>query len=106
MQLGHKIEIHAIETTDECRRQEDDIDDGKYFDDSVLLDINQTKEGILEVVKTVKTKSRIVEKWVNILDNHRKPRVEFFGEEITFEDIGNNSLFIHYVLSNNGNFFL
>ena len=71
MKFGHKIEVHTIEATDKCRRQEDDVDDGEYLYYFVLLDVYQTEEGILEVVQTVETESSIIEERVDILDNHR-----------------------------------
>ena len=72
MQFGHKVEVHAVQTTNQCWWQEDDIDHGEYLNDLVLFDVYQTEEGILQVVQTVKTKSGIVEQRIDILDNHRQ----------------------------------
>ena len=106
MKFRHKVEVHTIEATDECRRQEDDVDDREYLNDFVLLNVYQTKEGILEVVQTVKTETGVIEERVDILNNHRQTRVEFFGEEIAFEEVGNHALFIHDVLTDDSHFFL
>ena len=106
MQFGHDIKVHTVQATDEGRWQEDDIDDREDLDDTVLLDVYQTEEGILEVVQTVKTETGVVKQRVDILDDHRQTRVEFFGEEIALEDVGDNALFIHDVLSDDGHFFL
>ena len=106
MQFRHEVEVHSVEATDEGRRQEDDIDDCEDFDDAVLLNINQTKEGILEVVETVKTETSVVKERVDILDDHRQTRIEFFRKEIAFKNIGYYTLFIHYVLTNDSYFFL
>ena len=82
MKFRHKIEIHSVQTTDQRRRQEYDIDDREDLNDSVLLDVYQTEKRILQVVQTVKTETRVVKKRVDILDNHRQTRVQLFGEEI------------------------
>ena len=81
MQLRHKIKVHTIQTTYQRRRQEDDINDREDLYNLVLLDVYQTEEGILEVVQTVKTELCIIKKRVDIFDNHRQTRVEFFREE-------------------------
>ena len=60
MQFGHDIKVHTVQATDEGRWQEDDIDDREDLDDTVLLDVYQTEEGILEVVQTVKTETGVV----------------------------------------------
>ena len=106
MKFRHIYKIHTVETTDEGRRQEDNINDGKYLDYFVLFDINQTEEGILEVVQTIKTETGIVEKRVDIFNNHRQTRTKLFREEVAFKDVGYNALFIHYILTDNSHFFL
>ena len=62
MQFRHEIKIHTVHRRNKRRWKEDNIDDCEYLNNLVLLDINQTEEGILEVVQTVKTKSRVVKK--------------------------------------------
>ena len=74
MKFRHKIEVHAVQTTDEGRWQEDDVDDGENLDDPVLFDVYQTEEGILKVIQTVETEFGIIEERVDILDNHRQSR--------------------------------
>ena len=106
MQLRHKIKVHAVQTTDQSWRQEDNIDDRKDLDDSVLLDVYQTEERILQVVQTVKTEPRIVEKRIDIFDDHRQPRIQLFREEIALQKVRNNALFIHDILTDNSHFFL
>ena len=78
MQFGHKIKVHSVQTAYECRRKEDDVDDGEDLDDTVLFDINETEECILEVVQTVKTEPRIIKQRVDIFDNHRQTRKSHF----------------------------
>ena len=50
MQLRHKVKVHTVQTTDEGRWQEDDVDDREDLDNTVLLNVYQTQERILEVV--------------------------------------------------------
>ena len=106
MQFRHKVEVHTIQTTYQGRWQEDDIDDREDLNDAVLFDINQTEERILQVVQTVKTKSRIVEERVDILNHHRQTWLQVFRHKITLKQVADNSLFIHDVLTDDGYFFL
>ena len=87
MQFRHEIKVHTIQTTDQGRWKEDDVNDCKYLDDLILFDIYQTEEGILEVVQTVKTETGVIEERIDILNNHRQTLIEFFREEIAFQDI-------------------
>ena len=87
MQLRHKVKVHAVQTTDKGRRQEDDVDDREDLDNTVLLDVYQTEERILEVVQTVKTEPRVVEKRIDIFDDHSQPRIQLFREEIALQEV-------------------
>ena len=87
MQFRHEIKVHTIQTTDQGRWKEDDVNDCKYLDDLILFDVYQTEEGILEVVQTVKTETGVIEERIDILNNHRQTLIEFFREEIAFQDI-------------------
>ena len=87
MQFRHEIKVHTIQTTDQGRWKEDDVNDCKYLDDLILFDVYQTEEGILEVVQTVKTETGVIEERIDIFNDHRQTRIEFFREEIAFQDI-------------------
>ena len=106
MQFWHKVEVHTVHAGNQCRWQEYHIHHGEYLDNLVLLDINKTEEGILEVVQTVKTKTCVIEQRIDILDNHCEAWLQFCWEEIALEEVANHTLFIHDVLTDNCDFFL
>jgi hypothetical protein len=43
------MEIHSIDTCDNCWRHENDRSDRDYFYDLILLDINKSERGVLKV---------------------------------------------------------
>ena len=106
MQLGHEIEVHTVHTGNQSRWQEYHIHHREDLDDLVLLDVNKTEESILQVVETIETKTRVFEQRIDILDNHRQTRLQLRREEIALEEVANHTLFIHDVLTDNGDFFL
>lgn len=61
MQLRHNVEVHSIQTGYQGRRQKDDRNHRKDFDDFVLLQIYKTEERILQVIKPVKTETGVFE---------------------------------------------
>ena len=77
-----------------------------HSSDLVLLDVNKTEESILQVVQTIETKTRVFEQRIDILDDHREARLELCWEEIALEEVANHALFIHNILTDNGDFFL
>ena len=82
MQFGHKVEVHTVQTRYKRWRKEDHIHDGEYLDNLVLLDVYQAEEGILQVVQSVESESCVVEKGINILDNH----IDFINDELTLKE--------------------
>ena len=106
IELRHKLEVHTVHAGHEGRRQEDNVYHGEYLDDLVLLDVYETEEGILQVVQTIETELGVLEQRVYIFDNHREARLQFLGKEIALEDVTDDALFIHDVLSDDSHFFL
>lgn len=83
MQFGHKVEVHAIHARYQCGRQEYNAHDGENFDDFVLLDIDQTKECVLQIFEAVERKARVFEKRIDVLDD---------DGQFVFTSVGNISL--------------
>ena len=55
------VEVHTIHTGDERRRKEDYVDNGENLDDFVLLDVNKTEEGVLEILETVERETGVLD---------------------------------------------
>ena len=60
-EFGHLLEVHTIHTGDERRRKENYVDNGENLDDFVLLDVNKTEEGVLEILKTVERETGMLD---------------------------------------------
>ena len=61
MEFGNMVEVHTIHTGDERRRKEDYVDNGENLDDFVLLDVNKTEEGVLEILETVEREAGVLD---------------------------------------------
>ena len=56
--------------------------------------------------KTVKTKSSVIEERIYVFNNHCQSWLQFCWEEVALQEITNHTLFVHNVLTNDGNLFL
>ena len=61
MEFRNMVEVHTIHTSDERRRKENHVDNGENLDDFVLLDVNKTEEGVLEILETVERKTALLD---------------------------------------------
>ena len=61
MKFGNMVEVHTIHTGDERWRKEDYVDNGENLDDFVLLDVNKTEEGVLQILETVERKAGVLD---------------------------------------------
>jgi hypothetical protein len=104
--FGHVAKVHPVNTGNECRRHKDNSNDGKDLDNLVLLDVDKTKECILEIFQPLRTELRVLEEVRNITyDNSQsliaKP-VEFWYPD----QRANDSLFFRNSLMQDHNVFL
>ena len=66
MQFRQKIEVHPINACYQGRREENDIDDRKHFNDFILFDAQNADENILKIIETFKIKVGIVDQRLDI----------------------------------------
>src|SRR5699024_5644340 len=66
VQLGHDIEVHAVDTGDHGRRQKNHGGNGKDLDDLALLEVDKTDRGIHEEVDLVEQKRDVTHQRVHI----------------------------------------
>lgn len=60
IKLRQDFEVHPANTCDKRGWKEDDINDGKDFDDFILLNAQNTDEDILQIIQPFKIKLSVV----------------------------------------------
>ena len=106
MKLWHDVEVHTVDARNQCWRHENDRDDGKYLDDFVLLDVNQTEERVLEILQPLKREVRVFKHGVNVLDDDAELFVGLAGELRAFKHRGNHALLVNDVFAEHHRRFL
>ncbi len=56
-----ELEVHAVNTGDQCRRHENYRCNRKDFNDFVLLDIDQTQKGVLQILQTLEIEIGVID---------------------------------------------
>ena len=106
MEFGNMVEVHTIHTGDERRRKEDYIDNGENLDDFVLLDVNKTEEGVLEILETVEREAGVLDEGVDVLDDDGELGFGFGWEELALQHVGTYTAFVDDVLTDEHGFLL
>ena len=56
-----ELEVHAINTRDQCWGHENHRGNRKDFNDFVLFDVNQTQKGVLQILQTLKVEIGVID---------------------------------------------
>jgi hypothetical protein len=56
-----ELEVHSINTRDQCRGHENYRCNRKDLDDFVLFDVNQTQKGVLQILQTLKVEIGVID---------------------------------------------
>lgn len=99
VQFGHGLEVHAVDRGDERRGHEDHGSHREDLDDAVLLDVDQTQRGVLDVVQSLKAEVGVVDQRINILDHQLQTRVDIVRETLRAEDARQHALAVEDVLA-------
>ena len=100
------VKVHTIHTGDERRRKEDYVDNGENLDDFVLLDVNKTEEGVLEILETVERETGMLNEGVDVLNDDGELGLCLGWEELALQHIGTHATFVDDVLTDEHRFFL
>ena len=106
MEFGNMVEVHTIHTGNERRRKEDYVDNGENLDDFVLLDVNKTEEGVLEILETVERETGVLDEGVDVLDDDGELGLCLRWEELALQHIGTYATFVDDILTDEHRFFL
>ena len=89
--IGETVErqlyIHAIETRNECSRHEQHAYHGEYLHDAVLVEVDQTKDRILQVLKPFEVEIGVVDKRGDVLEQDIEPGLERGGIPLALEEV-------------------
>ena len=99
VELGHVLEIHAVNRSDERSGQEDDGGHGENLDDFVLLDVDKTQRGVLDVVETLEREIGVVDKRIDVLDHQLQTGIDVVGETLGTQDAREDALTVEDILA-------
>ncbi len=109
MEAGKRqVHVHSIEAGDQCRRHQQQGDQRKNLHDLVLLEIDKTDYGILQILKPLEAEVGMVDKGRNILEYNVQMLANFriLGTALALDDIGEQPLLIHDILADEHCIFL
>ena len=90
--------VHSIEGSDERRGHQKKRDEGEYLHYLVLVEVDETDDGVLEILKTVKTEIGVVHEGRNVLEHDVQLVLDALGTFLRLQYAGNHALLVHYAL--------
>ena len=90
--------IHSIEGSNERRGHQKKRDEGEYLHYLVLVEVDETDDGVLEILKTVKTEIGVVHEGGNVLEHDVQLVLDALGTFLRLQYAGNHALLVHYTL--------
>jgi len=106
MELWHEIKVHAVYACDQGRGHKDDGNNGKDFDDAVLIDVDEAEEGILEGFQPLEGEVGVVDEGADVFEEDADGFAVVFGEVLAADEEGEDALDVKESLSESDDEFL
>jgi len=101
-----ELDVHAEETGDEGRRHEHEGHKGEDLHDLVLVEIDDTENGVLQVFKTLEAEVGMIDQRRNVFQKDIQTRTVLRRIVGTFENAGYNPLLVNDILTDEHGVFL
>ena len=79
-ELGHVVEVHAVDARDQGRRHQGDARHRKNLDDVVLFDVDETERGLQQEIDFAGEKRRVIGKRRRVVSQRIDVPAQFGGE--------------------------
>ena len=94
-----ELDVHSEEAGDQGRRHEHERDEGEYLHDLVLVEVDDTDHGVLEVLETLEAEVGMVDKGRDILEHDVELAMQGVRELLALEDGRDHTLLVDDVLA-------
>lgn len=94
-----KRHVHSVEARNQSRRHQKHRHKGEDLHDAVLIEIDETDNGVLEIFKSLEAEIRVVDQRCDVLENDGEAGLEFRRIFVALHQVADESLLVDDILA-------